>query len=219
MIFMATRGRPKLFKRLVESYLKTATNEQVVARMDADDPTFAEYEFPKYWWRVVIGRRVGACESINELFKKYPYEKSYGFLSDDIILRTYAWDKKLAEVAGDWRVAYGCDLVENKVTIPWIGGKLMRAVGYFSPPFLNHLWADTFWGELALALGSLIHVPDVVTEHAHWSTGKMPIDDTIRNRMPEANTDGNRYATWKASGDFDRLVGRVNEMMEKDNAK
>jgi hypothetical protein len=58
----------------------------------------------------------------------------------------------------------------------FMGSGLIRELGYFNPPGLEHLYLDDSWKWVGLQLGTLRYIPEVVIEHLHYLNGKAPQD-------------------------------------------
>jgi hypothetical protein len=166
--------------------MATNATARVWVRLDEDDPKLAEYQalsYPEHWI-VEIGptpdrRCVGA---VDEMFQKYPNEKFYGLLGDDLLPRTDRWDVHLAKAAGTSRLAFGDDGHNhaNLATHPVVGGDLVRAIGWLVLPGVQHSFVDRALHEIAIGADRVQYMPGVVTEHLHPIAGKSKMDETYR---------------------------------------
>ena len=214
MIFLVTRGRPAGFKAFVQGCLYTKTTEPVVVRADRDDDSIREYGIDKMPgnWRLIIGDRVGMLACLNELFELFPNEDAYGFAADDMVPRTYAWDRKLKEACKPWGVSYGDDLApDGKIlgTHPWIAGELPRAIGFFTLPNQYRMGVDAFYREVGWALDRYVFVPGVITEHMHHAWGKSEYDATYRGRLDNLGGHVDGYA------EFPEMIKRIKQKMKE----
>ena len=221
MILLPTRGRPEGLKRYLKAYKDTGAKLPVAIRLDNDDPMLPAYndiprESGQDW---IVGPRVGALGAVNEIFSKYPNEPVYAGGSDDLLPRTENWDLILAEAAGPWGVAFGDDLQETGKfpTHPVIGGNLLRAVGWVSPPGFWHLFIDQIWGTIARTLGCLTFCPFVITEHLHFGNHKSPVDQTYRDHFARGSADRQAFNEWMASNELQVVVSRVKRAMANGN--
>lgn len=189
MIVLPSRGRPDSLR---EFFVVSKPRERGVVMLDADDAKYYEGVTLPENWTLLIGPRIGYVAMLNTALKMYPDEPWYAYGGDDVRCRPIGWDERLASVCGAHEIAYGDDLINGVSTcgLPFIGGDLVRKVGWLGLPTLNHLYCDTVWRDIGKALGVLRYCPEIVTEHLHWSTGKQPYDTTAKERK----TDGDRAA-------------------------
>lgn len=132
-------------------------------------------------WHVHVCMCNGLSELYNESYKYHPNEPFYGFIADDVVPLTDAWDVKLIEAArrdGMAVPAGGHDASGAPHFV--LGGDLARSVGWLSLPGLDRLYIDTVWQRIAESRGALRRMPDVVLEHRHFSNGKALMDSTYR---------------------------------------
>lgn len=188
MIVIPSRGRPQ---SLAAFFLTSRPRTPGIVLLDDDDAdAYAGITVPESW-TVLVGSRAGYAALLNRAFERFPDEPWYANLGDDCRARPEWWDVHLAAMAVRHGVAYGNDCINGETTcgFPFISGDLVRTIGWLAYPPLGHLYSDTIWREIGLALGRLRYCPDVVTEHLHWSTGKQPYDRTAQER-PIANDPG-----------------------------
>lgn len=208
MIVLPSRNRPERLQQFIDGYRATGATAPVYLRIDYDDdylPAYDAIELPDNWLRVTGERKkfVGAC---NEMLEKFPNEPYYAFMADDIVPRTQGWDAALIEAAGRDRVAWGNDIMQApKCTHPFIGGDLMRHVGWFAAPGFLHWYIDTTWEWLANKTGRAVYLPTVVTEHVHYEANGALYDRTYHERFLDVATgkkvgtgpDEARWVQWR----------------------
>lgn len=189
MLILPSRGRPT---SLQEFFASSSPAEPGVVLLDVDDAShYATLTVPANW-SVVTGSRAPYSELCNRALALYPDEPWYGCLGDDCRARPAGWDTHLAQLATAGHIAYGNDLInyESPGAFWFLPGSLVRKVGWICYPEIKHLYSDTVWYDIGRALGILRYCPDIITEHLHFSTGKMPYDQTARERP----LDGDRAA-------------------------
>ena len=179
MIFLGSRGRPASLQRVFDS---NPTHPGIVMLDEDDAHNYAKVRIPPNW-TIEVEQRTPLVPRINKVVARFPDLEWYGFGCDDIICSP-GWDVELAKEAGRYNVAWGDDLINGvKLSaVPFVGGDLVRAAGWFYPPVFKHLYGDYVWYLVSQALGNGVYRPDVITEHLHWSTGKQPYDQTARER-------------------------------------
>lgn len=181
MIVLPSRGRAASLWQFFEV---SQPQEPGVIMLDDDDVhNYVGYMIPGHW-QFMIGKRAGYVELLNRAFRQFPNEPWYAYGGDDVRCAPVGWDTFLAQAAGADAVAYGDDKIngERACCLPFIGGELVRRVGWLGYPALSHLYCDTVWRDIGTKLGVLRYFPEIVTEHLHWSTGKQPYDQTAQER-------------------------------------
>lgn len=217
MYILCSRGRPAGVARFIRAYRATCARLPVLLRLDWDDPRLVEYDatVPESWL-TEIGPRKPVAQIYNDIFERYPAERFYGLLADDLLPQTRFWDHALMVGAGRFGVAYGDDKLQGAAlaTHPVIAGDLVRAVGWLAPPSIQWLYVDTVWTTLGHALGTLQYLPNVITEHLHYSTGKSDYDQTYQDHARYGSEDARAFRAWKsleAGALVDRLKATVME--------
>jgi hypothetical protein len=185
LTIIPTRGRNDNAIRLFEAINATADFTEVVFAIDADDVEsytglMAETAGLNNV-KVVIADRMGMNGTLNHWALWFAPDYDYiCFMGDDHFPATVGWDTKLAEAIGyEPGIAYGNDLLqgENLPTAVVMSSKIIRAIGFMSPPALKHLFLDNFWLAMGTALGNVNYLPDVIIEHLHYTNGKAEHDE------------------------------------------
>lgn len=215
MFILCSRGRPAGLARFAAAYRETGAALPLLVRLDQDDPRLGEYlttVLPKSWHEE-IGPRKPLAEIYNDVFRRFCREEFYGMLADDLVPATPRWDRQLVEAAGSHGVAYGDDGIQHELlaTHPVIGGDLVRAVGWLTPPWLKFLWIDTTWTAIGRALGRLHYLPEVFMEHLHYSVGKSEHDQTYRDHHQYSLADQEAFRAWESTGAHG-LIERLKEV-------
>ena len=178
LTIVPSRGRPDSVAELIEEINATAHITNLVIGVDDDDPS--EYIVPD---KVIleVNPRMWMNGTLNFIANKYCYDYDYlVFMGDDHRPRTKGWDELLAEAIKDvpLGIAYGNDLFqgENLPTAVMLDAKIVRTLGFFSPPQMKHLFLDNFWRDTGKELGTLRYLPDVIIEHMHPYANKTEMD-------------------------------------------
>lgn len=173
LLIVPSRKRPKACAELLEEFLKTSEDAEIVFGLDDDDKS----QFPTEVLEAAeINPRLRMGGTLNLLAKKHADNYDYiGFMGDDHRPRTQGWDRILCDAIGDKPgVAYGDDLLQgaNLPTAVVLSSSIVRKIGYMVPPVLVHMYMDNFWKELGEGLNNIHYRPDVVIEHLHYLAGK-----------------------------------------------
>lgn len=209
LTIVPTRGRCDNAMRLFEAINATADFTELIFAIDADD--VAEYGDLMHATagvnnvKIVIAARMGMNGTLNHWANWMAPDYDYiCFMGDDHLPITKGWDTKLAEAIGDKAgIAYGNDLLqgENLPTAVVMSTKIIRALGFMSPPALKHLFLDNFWLAIGKALGNATYCPDVVIEHLHYINGKAAHDERYAavNNAEMHNADEAIFAEYMAN--------------------
>ena len=130
-------------------------------------------------------------KAANAGFNAFPNEPWYALSADDAVGRTPHWDTLLAERAAPNKLAWCYDgrpeksgRMNNLCCLPFIGGDLCRAVGWFMCPVFWHFCCDSLWYDFQKELCFGKYYPDITYEHMHFTVGKAEWDDTYSGRYP-----------------------------------
>lgn len=214
MWLLTSMGRPDRIRQLVNSYT-WGSESRVVVVLYEKDPRAAEY-IDAPWppgWKVETVPMLGNGATYNEMLRRYPDEKHYGFLADDQLLDTPGMLRNLARHAGDWHIAYANDQHHGETipTMPCIGGDLVRAVGYLSPPNIVHWGIDCAWHEIGRRLGALRYQSDLKYTHLNPVWGTAPDDKTYKLARQRSFGYNDYLRAFIHGGECDRAVKRVHQ--------
>lgn len=96
-----------------------------------------------------------------------------GLCADDLLYKTKNWDQLLwmEFLKHGTGVYYGNDLLrtDDLGTHPFITTDIIEALGYAAPSGLKHLYLDNFWREIGKAIGRYFYLPEIITEHRHFT--------------------------------------------------
>lgn len=197
-IVVPTRGRPASVRRLVESALVTchdASKIEFCFYADDDDrETIAVLEEMKL--RHKVGPRIPLSHAFNEAARMSSGEIIH-CCADDIVYRTPGWDsiikKEFDKIPDRIALVFGRDGHEDgKIpTHPFFHRKWVETIGYLMPPYFSGWYSDNWLEDLAVRIGRKIYVPDVFTEHLHFSVGKSPKDATYLESAARSSRETN----------------------------
>jgi hypothetical protein len=187
-----SRNRPKELARMLESFDGTQSGKvELIIYIADDDPCLEDYRLALKNRQFIIGPRIPLVQVLNRIAcKDYPGFEYYQEVNDDHVYRTQLWDKflikEIEEKGKGWGLACGNDLMTNE---PWeiarhpsaaiISGNIVRTLGHFVWPELDHLGTDTYLRDIAEGIGAYYRRADIVIEHRHWLKG-VAMDDNYR---------------------------------------
>lgn len=199
MLICPTIYRPDNVRRFVECYKATGATLPVFMVFDAANYHHYNYVgFPENFTKYIVAPGMRLGEIFNHIFEKYPNEPFYGMVADDVVPETYEWDKKLFYACQPDKIAWGFDGGNDETLIrhPFIGGALVRQLGYWSAPGVKHWFVDNAWRDIADALNCGVYLPDVRMKHYHHTNG-LALRDRAYESQPDPIADRIAYAIWR----------------------
>lgn len=202
-----SRGRPELLKKMIESFIKTRSEETDLAiYLDGDDPKLSQYDLiAEKNIYLTIGERKNVAQIHNHLVFSNPDYDYYMPINDDITFQTKGWDKILVEAierkGGGWGVAFPDDTTENwKHNLPTFGmmsANVVHTIGHFYPLELKMFYGDNFLLDIGRAMGRLFYCEKVVVKHTPPGVASQAfVPDDIRNRPGIAKEENLAYAKY-----------------------
>lgn len=214
MWILATRNRIKNCVRFIQAWNETGADSKVYVRLDEDDPSLEQAKnlpWPAQF-SINIGPRARLGQAMQEMFMLYPTEPWYGILADDVIPRTAHWDKLLIEAALPNKVSCANEVHEKKIRIchPCVGGDLVRLVGCFSIPTVQHFGTDTLWECIHHCCDLNNRLDHVILEHAHFNFGQSELDQTYLDSQAIRQQDKRAYKAWM-NENFEAILQRCEQ--------
>lgn len=226
-ILLPTRQRPEMLMRMYESAMDLAHSSkdiEMVAYIDDDDNSYDSLlDNPPERSTFIVGPRKVISECWNEC-----WESSAGDIffhcGDDIVFRTQDWDKVVQDTFKEYddRIVflYGDDgngeSERNSFgTHGFIHRNWTDTVGYFVPPYFTSDFNDTFLNDVAKKIGRHRHI-DILTEHMHYSLGKMEMDQNTKERLDRhaAERPENIYNSPWFKQEMEQKAQHLREFME-----
>jgi hypothetical protein len=166
-----------------------------------DDPKIREYDLlhiSDKWDIRIREKRFTAAEAMEFCRISYPDADFYGFLADDIVLKT-PFSEALGEAATPFFIAYPDDSLQGeKLCTHFVcGGELVRALGWWALPGIIHSGIDWVWMLLGYNNpGMLKYMPDVIYEHMHPLVGKAKRDEIYDFAKSKLKDDDKIFQAW-----------------------
>lgn len=210
MIILPTLHRPDNLRRFLKIYKDTGATMPVVVVTEGSDACFFPLEeCPRHFWMFTVddGTRIG--DIFNHAFKTFPNEAFYGIIADDVTPETSRWDLLLREACLPDKIAWGFDGGHDETLPrhPFIGGDLVRKLGFLSCPGVKHWYVDNAWKDIAEALDCGVYLPEVRMIHRHPTTGLAQFDRTYKEQ-PDPRADEATYRRWKEQ-EFPALMEKL----------
>lgn len=218
-ILCPTRGRPDNMRRMAESARETAVGEVEILFYVDDDDRRSRRTAERLGAGVVTGERIVLSQMWNVLA-----EKASGDIvmqcGDDIVFRTPGWDVRVEETFGRYPDRIVFVYAEDLYPTTWHGThgfvhrRWIDAVGYFLPPHFSCDWSDVWLNQVASALGRIVYLPDVITEHMHVTLGKAAYDRTHDERIHRGRRDNVLDLYYQLAPERARDVEKLRTVME-----
>jgi hypothetical protein len=207
-------SRPGNLKRLAEAWEVTKSQHRLVVRLHEGDPlldSYFDHEWPEEW-ELKIGPMEKAPGACRWALHHYPSEEFYGFIGDDVVPRTFGWDAALARRAAGGGIAYPNDGIHGQrlCTHPCIDGELIRTVGWWALPGLDHNFMDTVWHAIGYRMNRLRYCADVYFEHLHPIIGKAEDDAVYRRGRERYAEDEERFRLFFEK-ELDSICGKISK--------
>lgn len=213
MIILPTKGRPENLRRFVRCYNETCATLPIWVIFDACDAhRYNDVETPKHWKRACVPFQTPIGKIFNLVFEKYPNEPYYAMVADDVVPETAMWDTIMAELCQPDKIVWGCDDIQNDAlpVHPFIGGDLVRALGWWAAPGLKHWFVDNVWKEITNHLQNGVYLPNVKMIHRHFINGRAPNDRTYQEQ-PDHAADQYHYNKFMRD-EFPILIKRLKDV-------
>ena len=185
MWLLPSRGRRESCQAALDAFAEHGSTPGVLYVHNSD---YGEMRLPDGW--IQVNGSEAQAGQMRWLFDNYPNEPWYGWIADDNRPLTPDFDLELIKTAGDWNFVF-CNgggyktPAEYRKGLPpsipsamlW-GGELVRAVGWWAPPWVRHATIDEHWKYITFNSGRARYRHDVVVNHLHWKHNTRAKDDT-----------------------------------------
>lgn len=191
-ILIPTRARVTRFKKVYKSILDTANDPSNIityAGTDSDDPHLQEYVETfrgiKNIENPIFSERRSVPE-IMDIMSRLAINHGADLIiiaSDDVVFQTLDWDIKLQQYYSKYKdrllIGYFNNGRDRQMCEHFVASKeWIRTLGYYVPIEFNHFYVDTYISDIALRVGRLIWMRDIVLKHEHFKYQLAPYDAT-----------------------------------------
>ena len=175
-------GRFKRLQNCLDSYLEFTENlSEINVILDEDDLINYEYlDNYKFITKHIAPAGLTLMQKINTISLSLAEEYRYiAFIGDDIVFKTKWESEFISELSKTTNgLVYGNDLHQerNLATHPCITSNMIKAVGFYGCPAVEHNFFDVYWLEIVRLAGTVKYLPNVIMEHMHPNAGKNSYD-------------------------------------------
>jgi len=200
-----TRGRRAQCEWLLESFTATATCADLTFIIDGDDQdTYDGMDWGEAACAVLdpraylTGKLNATAMAVADAYRVLMW------VGDDNVFVTPGWDKIMLDALDDlggsgW--IYPDDKRRSDVPEHWMcSSDLVKALGWFAPPYMSHYYTDNAVAELGRRAGLIRFVPEVVIEHLHYSVHPETEHDGLYKEAEErwGQSDLAAFQEWRA---------------------
>jgi hypothetical protein len=216
LLVVPSRGRPGNIARLRDAMRETCQGDtHLRVGIDTDDPAFDSY--PGGVTYVVRDNLRKVTAWCNELAVPYTDDYRYiGHFGDDNVPRTVGWDTQVMAALEKTPFAFANDQYPSRVpgTLSchiFMRSEVIKALGYFGPPSISHMYVDVAWYAWGTACG-ITYLHDVLIPHLHYTTGAGAHDQTYAVSFAGTSDDLDAWHAYCRDGslnaDIRKLGGR-----------
>jgi hypothetical protein len=226
VVIVPSRSRPEAVQRVVQAWEDTGafTDARLRWVVDGDDPTLSgyisaltaardrgcgvEWRVAPSWLPLVPKLNAAAVQvAAGDV-------AAVGFAGDDHLPRTPGWAVRYVQALTELGtgIVYADDGYQHEaLPTQWaMTVDVVRALGAMVPAGVEHLYCDNAVMDLGVAAGCLRYLPDVLIEHVHPVTGKVPTDAQYQrvNSRTQYRQDRPAYSRWRV----DELPGQADRV-------
>ena len=203
-VLIPSRNRPQSLKELCESLFTNASNPnqiEVIVYFDLDDSHIPEciayfndlssrYINPI---KTIIGPKLVLSDYNNKLLQ-IASSDIFMNLGDDMRCRTKVDKINAIQIIEKYPDNINFVYVDdgywgpNLATHQVLHRNYVDCLGYFSPPFFDFGYADTWMFQVAQKVGRIEFLP-ILFEHMHYSIGKGEFDQTYQDKLDKNQND------------------------------
>jgi glycosyltransferase involved in cell wall biosynthesis len=197
-IIIPTKDRAIAVNELVESIYSTSDNFEKVEicfYIDNDDnesKTCILQLIEKYGKNIKYTsseKKINLSQMWNCAYENISTGEIIMLCADDIRFRTKSWDtiikNEFLKVNDKILLVFGDDLIQNEklATHSFIHRKWVEISGFWLPPYFCADYVDTWLDDVARKINRIQYLPNVITEHMHFSVNKSKYDENTAKRL------------------------------------
>lgn len=214
------RGRVEQTERLLASVWTTDAGARITAVIDTDDSDKETLQAicARYYVIVLPARpHSSTAQKINDAVRANPSEGFYGFLANDIEIRTPGTLRALASACPAMGLSYCDDSIhgQNLPTHPCVSGDLVRTLGWWAFPDAAHNGIDIYLQEAANAGGGCKYLPEFLMYHNHPSEKRCEPDAVTERLARWREKDAAASSTWFTKGVREMTCRKVRNELER----
>jgi hypothetical protein len=213
MLAVPSRGRPQNIARLRDSLKATCEMEtDLLVGLDADDPALLNYPSDVTFVIKDNLRKVTAWTNHLVSLQEGQY-RAFGQVGDDNVFSTPGWDTAITEALERTPFAFGNDQYPSRepgtlCCHVFMRAEVVKALGYFGPPSIAHMYVDVAWMAWGVACG-ITYLHAVLIPHLHYTTGAAPPDATYQNSYGGTGADLQAWHAYCRDGSLNADIRKL----------
>jgi hypothetical protein len=222
MLAVPSRGRPQNIARLMSTMKATCEMKTDLAvGLDEDDPALPDYRSVMETsqrpdivsWEIRNDlRKVTAWTNHLVSWKTYDY-RAFGQVGDDNVFSTPGWDTQIMDALEKTPFAFGNDQYPSRApgTLSchvFMRAEVVKALGYFGPPSIAHMYVDVAWYAWGTACG-ITYLHDVLIPHLHYTSGGAPHDATYQSSYSGTGEDLRAWHAYCRDGSLNADIRKL----------
>ena len=219
MWLLPSRGRPKECQEAIDACTAAGMTSRAVVSIDTRISDYPDLVVPKNW--TIDRSPLDMADAMRWALDRFPNDRTYGWLSDDLRPVTEHWDKMLEKAAEPWSIVCcyeGADVrARNEMTgaMCW-GGELVRTVGWWALPGVRQAGIDDAWyNVIGHQINNIVRLKEVEVRHLRKGVLREHDDTDSRERdgEPYIGKDFDVFGLWRNSKDAEFTVNRIRRAM------
>ena len=213
LLVVPSRGRPGNIARLRDAMKETCQGDTwLEVGLDADDPARGEYPDGVSYTVLAGVHKVTAWCNVLAVPEASAF-RYLGHFGDDNVPRTPGWDTQVMEALEKTPFAFANDQYPGRTpgTLSchiFMRSEVVRALGYFGPPSIAHMYVDVAWYAWGTACG-ITYLHDTLIPHLHYTTGQSGHDQTYAVSFAGTSNDLDAWHAYSRGGGLNADIGKL----------
>jgi len=207
LVMCPIRNRPEKIPGLIKSYEEktTGADTELLFVTDGDDDSYKDTDWGDHVHAALSPREYVVGKMNRTALAAVNDYDAIMFVQDDNIFITDGWDEIMLselESMGGTGILYPDDKRRNDIPEIWLTSTdIIKALGWFAEPHLNHYYTDHAWSDVGKRSGLLRFVPQVVVEHQHYSVSSETPYDSLYSEIETlfGESDREAYYQWRGT--------------------
>lgn len=213
LMVVPSRGRPGNIRRLADAMRVTCTaGTDLIVGLDLDDPTADDYPADiDYIMRNDLRKVTAWCNAL--AVPGAEVYRAIGHFGDDNLPQTPGWDTQVLAALGETPFAFGNDQYPSRAPGTlcchvFMRSEVVKALGYFGPPSIAHMYVDVAWYAWGTACG-ITYLHDVLIPHLHYTSGHAAHDQTYAVSFAGTSADLDAWHGYSRGGGLNADIGKL----------
>jgi hypothetical protein len=221
MLAVPSRGRPRNIRRMISALDATCAGDTTLyVGLDANDETLGDYPGmdgapnPPRTHYVVCDNLHKVTAWTNHLVDLHHGDyRAFGQVGEDNSFSTPGWDTQIMAALEKTPFAFGNDQYPSRepgtlCCHVFMRAEIVKALGYFGPPSIAHMYVDVAWYAWGVACG-ITYLHDVLIPHLHYTSGGAAHDATYANSYAGTGADLQAWHAYCRDGSLNADIRKL----------